>query len=82
MLPNIKLRTPEGGRPNGVKHERKKAVTREYKPRYQKASKRQKTALLDEFTRLTGCHRKSAVRLLNAKPVKIKPEKKRHSNRK
>ncbi|MCL2026726.1 MAG: DDE-type integrase/transposase/recombinase [Leptospirales bacterium] len=72
----------------------KKAVTREYKPRYQKASKKEKKALLDEFTRLTGYHRKYAVRLLGArmvkqamiyidgKPVKIKPEKKRPSNRK
>jgi transposase InsO family protein len=50
--------------------------------------------LLDVFTRLTGYHRKSAIRLLGAKPVsqpiiykngkavKIKPEKKRPSNRK
>jgi len=80
--------------PNGVKHERKKAVTREYKVRYQKASKKDKKALLDEFTTLTGYHRKSAVRLLAVKPVKqlmafidgktakIKPEKKRPSNRK
>ncbi|MDR2019828.1 MAG: hypothetical protein LBQ14_03590 [Treponema sp.] len=48
----------------------KQAVTREYKPRYQKAAKKAKSALLDEFTRLTGYHRKSAVRILNAKPVK------------
>jgi hypothetical protein len=72
----------------------KKAVTREYRPRCQKAAKKEKQALLDEFTRLTGCHRKSAVRLLNArpvrevlvtvdgKPVKLKPEKKRPANRK
>ena len=50
--------------------------------------------MLDEFTRLTGYHRKSAVRLLAAKPptaalvyvdgkpVKLKPEKKRPANRK
>jgi hypothetical protein len=74
-------------------HERK-AVTGEYKPRYQKATKKEKKALLDEFTRLTGYHRKSAVRLPGVKPVKqvtvytggkavkIKPEKKRPSNRK
>jgi hypothetical protein len=72
----------------------KKAVTREYLPRYQHASKKEKMALLDEFTTLTGCHRKYAIRLLGAKqvkqvllsighkPVKIKPEKKRPSNRK
>jgi hypothetical protein len=38
----IKLRVPLGGHPNGVKHERKKAVTKEYKPSYQKASKKEK----------------------------------------
>ena len=90
----IKLRMPEGGHPSGVKHERKKAVTREYKPRYQKASRKEKKTILDEFTKLTGYHRKSAVRLLSTKQikqvmvymkgkaVKIKPEKKRQSNRK
>jgi hypothetical protein len=72
----------------------KQAVTKEYKSRYQKAAKKEKQTLLDEFTRLTGCHRKSAVRLLSAKPaktrlvyvdgkaVKLKPEKKRPANRK
>jgi hypothetical protein len=78
----------------GLNMQQKKAVTSEYKPRYQKASKKEKKAILDEFIRLTGFHRKSAVRLLNTrpvqqvmvyvkgKPVKIKPEKKRPSNRK
>jgi len=78
----------------GLTMTEKKAVTREYKPRYQKASKKEKKTLLDEFTNLTGYHRKSAVRLLCAKPVKqvtvyiggkpvkVKPEKKRPSNRK
>ena len=88
----IKLRMLQGGHPNGVKE--KKAVTREYLPHYQKASKKDKKALLDEFTNLTGYHRKSAIRLLNAMPVKqvmlyidgkavkLKPQKKRQSNRK
>ena len=78
----------------GLGMKEKKAVTREYRPRYLKASKKEKQALLDEFTKLTGYHRKSAVRLLNVrpvkqvmvfsdgKPVKIKPERKRPSNRK
>jgi transposase InsO family protein len=72
----------------------KQAVTREYQSRYQAATKKAKSALLDEFTRLTGYHRKSAVRLLSSKPVrevlvygngeavKFKPEKKRPANRK
>jgi hypothetical protein len=78
----------------GLTMQQKQAVTREYKPRYQKAAKKEKQTLLDEFTRLAGCHRKSAVRLLNArpvrealvaldgKPVKLRPEKKRPPNRK
>ena len=78
----------------GLNMKEKKAVAREYIPRYQKATKKEKKALLDEFTRLTGCRRKYAVKLLCAKPVrqvmvyiggkpvKLKPEKKRPSNRK
>jgi transposase InsO family protein len=78
----------------GLNMKERKAVTREYRPRYQKALKKEKKALLDEFTRLTGYHRKSAVRLLGAKPVKqvmlymdgkavkMKPEKKGPANRK
>ena len=50
--------------------------------------------MLDEFTRLTGFHRKHAVRLLGARPVKevlvhtdsgpvrLRPERKRPANRK
>ena len=78
----------------GLTMKERQAVTREYKPRYHKASKKSKQILLDEFIRLTGYHRKSAVRLLAAKPptaalvfvdgkaVKLKPEKKRPANRK
>ena len=78
----------------GLTMKEKKAITREYKPRYQKATKKEKKILLDEFLRLTGYHRKSAVRLLSLKPVKqivlykngtavkLKPEKKRPANRK
>jgi hypothetical protein len=72
----------------------KQAVTREYQPRYQKAAKKEKRTLLDEFTRLTGYHRKSADRILNARPVRevlvfagnkpvtLNPEKNRPPNRK
>jgi transposase InsO family protein len=78
----------------GLNMKEKKAVTREFIPRYQKATKKEKKALLDEFTRLTGYHRKYAAKLLcikpvrqvmvyiGGKPVKLKPEKKRPSNRK
>jgi hypothetical protein len=54
----------------GLTMKEKQAVTREYQPRYQKATKKAKSALLDEFTRLTSFHRKSAVRLLSRKPVR------------
>ena len=79
----------------GVTMQVKKALTEEYQLRYQKASKKkEKKAILDEFTNVIKYHRKSAVRLLGAKPVKqimiymkgeavkLKPEKKRPSNRK
>jgi hypothetical protein len=54
----------------GLNMKTRKEVTREYKPHYQKASKKEKKAILNEFTLLTGYHRKSAVRLLGFKPVK------------
>ncbi|MDR2070130.1 MAG: hypothetical protein LBP81_01745 [Treponema sp.] len=78
----------------GLNMKEKQAVTLEYKARYQKTTKKAKSALLDEFTRLTGYHRKSAVRLLHARPVKpvmvyaggkavkLKAKKKRPPNRK
>jgi len=47
----------------------KQAVTREYIPRYKNTSKKEKKALSDEFTRLTGYQRKSTIRLLGAKPI-------------
>ena len=78
----------------GLHMKERQAVTREYTPRYQKTRKKDKTVLLDEFIRLTGYNRKSAIRLLSRKPVrevliytagktvKLKPEKKRPANRK
>ncbi len=33
--------------------------------RYRKANKKEKTRILDEFTKTTGLHRKAAIRLLN-----------------
>ena len=35
--------------------------------RYRSASKKEKGRILDEFTKVVGCHRKSAVRLLRGK---------------
>jgi hypothetical protein len=54
----------------GLNMKEKQAVTREYQHPYQKASKKEKQALLNQFIRLTGYHRKSAIRLLTAQSVK------------
>ncbi|MBL7208973.1 MAG: hypothetical protein ISS52_02625 [Dehalococcoidia bacterium] len=35
--------------------------------RYLRASKKEKGRILDEFVNVTGCHRKSAIRLLRRK---------------
>jgi hypothetical protein len=85
---------PIGGQ-NGVNHERKKAVARQVRSRYRKAGRKEKSAILDEFTSITGYkNRKYALRLLN-KPVpaqalffvkggavKLKPTKPNPANRK
>jgi hypothetical protein len=39
--------------------------TQAIRNRYRKASKKEKTRILDEFTKTTGLHRKAAIRLLN-----------------
>jgi hypothetical protein len=52
----------------GLNMNEKKAVIREYRPRYKQAGGKEKTRLLDEITRLTGYHRKQAIRVLNKKP--------------
>jgi hypothetical protein len=82
------------GIPMGFNMKEKQAVTREYIPHYQKAAKKTKSVLLTECPRFTGYHRKSAIRLLHAKPVrevlvlvdrkpvKLKPEQKRPAHRK
>lgn len=45
--------------------------------RYQEATKQQRGAILDEFTKITGYHRKHAIRVLS--PANAVPEKKRQS---
>jgi hypothetical protein len=67
----------------------KKAVTRQIRSRYQKAGRKEKSAILDEFIWITGYkNRKYALRILNQPPVpqallvvngkavKLKPQKK------
>ncbi|EAS0615795.1 hypothetical protein GL503_26165 [Salmonella enterica] len=43
----------------------RRQLLRALKTRYQAASKAEKTRILEEFIRLSGYHRKSAIRLLN-----------------
>jgi hypothetical protein len=61
----------------------KKALTEELAPHYRRAGKKEKTKILDEYTRQTGYHRKYAMQILacwgktilataDGKPVKIK----------
>jgi len=47
----------------------KKAVTRELRDRYQRASKKEKTMMLNEFIQLTGYNRCYACQILNVKKV-------------
>lgn len=55
----------KGGRKMGLTMEQRKAVTKEIAQRYQKATKKQKGAILDEFTALTGYNRAYASYLLS-----------------
>ena len=48
------------------------------RPRYLAASKKEKTRILDEFTAVTGLHRKAAIRLLNRRS---EPESRRRRGR-
>jgi hypothetical protein len=54
----------------GLSMQEKKAVTVQIRSRYQKAERKEKSVILNEFIQLTGYRRKSAVRLLGAKAVK------------
>jgi len=45
----------------------KKAVTKELRDRYQRASKKEKTMMLNEFIRLTGYNRCYACQILEKK---------------
>ncbi|MHB1415956.1 MAG: integrase, partial [Chloroflexota bacterium] len=43
------------------------------RPRYRRAAKKEKQAILDEFCLTTGYHRKSAIRLLADNPASARP---------
>jgi hypothetical protein len=78
----------------GLSMQEKKAVTMRIRSRYQKAKRKEKSVILNEFIQLTGYNRKYALRILNqhqasqallvvnGETVKLKPQKKRPSNRK
>jgi hypothetical protein len=66
----ITIGVSNGGCPNGVEHENKANGDGECGPLCQKATKKEKPIILNEFTRLTGCHRKPVEWLLSGKPVR------------
>jgi len=49
--------------------------------RYVMASKAEKSKMLDEFTKVTGCHRKTAIRLLLRKNKQVTNKKRGHPKR-
>ena len=55
--------------------------TQALRPRYHSTSKEEKGKILDEFTRVTGLHRKTAIRLLN-RANQLTPGKRRGRRRK
>jgi len=44
---------------------------RQLQARYRKAGKKEKTAILDEFARTTGYHRKHAMAILNGRRQRV-----------
>jgi hypothetical protein len=79
----------------GLTMQEKKAVARQVRSRYRKAGRKDKSAIMDEFIKITGYkNRKYALRILNkpeapqailvvnGKAVKLKPPKKKPANRK
>jgi hypothetical protein len=78
----------------GLSMQEKQAVSRQVHSRYLHAGRKEKSAILDDFIRITGCkNRKYALRILNkplepqallvvkGKAIKLKPQKKRPANR-
>jgi hypothetical protein len=51
-----------------MNHEEKQIYLQAIKRRYQRALKREKRVILDEFAQVCGYHRKSAIRLLRKRP--------------
>jgi len=59
---------------NRIGKSAKKELIEILRKRYQVSSKEGKTRILDEFTELTGFHRKHAVRLLGSHPLNHEPK--------
>src|SRR5262249_44394483 len=52
-----------------VKEQGRREYAEIMRERYQQATKQERSALLDEYCRVTRCHRKAAIRRLGAAPV-------------
>jgi len=52
---------------NGISKNTKNEIIKALKARYRKATKKEKKQILDEFTAVSGYHRKHASRLLRGK---------------
>ena len=63
-LTQINLSLGGLGKKNGVNNAGKKTLTREVSKRYQKASKKEKSIILDELVENTGYNRKYALHIL------------------
>ena len=56
-----------------VNREARAELARAVAERYQRSSKEEKTRILDEFVRVTGYHRKHAVRVLRDRAAEREP---------
>ncbi|MDR0759510.1 MAG: hypothetical protein LBF74_05300, partial [Treponema sp.] len=54
----------------GVNHERQKSLAKQIRSRCQKAGRKEKSVILDEFIKTSGYNRKYALRILNRRETK------------
>ena len=63
-----------------LENDTRRQLTAAVAARYRTSTKAEKALILDEFTAVTGFHRKHAIRLLNAPPTKKPPTKHRRAS--